>query len=178
MSRYRFIQGEQAAYPITLLCRVLEVARSAYYAWARRGVSARAQADADLAAQIAAAHARSRGTYGTPRVHAALRAAGVRTSRRRVARLMRAGGLIGCRRHRRARTTIADPAHAPAPNLVARDFAASAPDRLWLGDITYVPPREGWLYLAVLLDAHSRRAGSIQGRAARRGRGKRRAAGR
>jgi putative transposase len=157
MSRYRFIQGEQAAYPITLLCRVLDVARSAYYAWARRGVSARARADADLATQIVAAHARSRGTYGTPRVHAALRAAGVRTSRRRVARLMRAGGLVGCHRHRRARTTITDPAHAPAPNLVARDFAAPAPDRLWLGDITYVPTGEDWLYLAVLLDAYSRR---------------------
>ena len=157
MSRYRFIQGEQAAYPITLLCRVLDVARSAYYAWARRGVSARARADADLATQIVAAHARSRGTYGTPRVHAALRAAGVRTSRRRVAHLMRAGGLVGCHRHRRARTTITDPAHAPAPNLVARDFAAPAPDRLWLGDITYVPTGEDWLYLAVLLDAYSRR---------------------
>ncbi len=149
MSRYWFIRKEKAAYPITLLCQVLGVARSAYYAWARRGVSARAQ--------IAAAHARSRGTYGSPRVHAALRAAGVRTSRRRVARLMRAAGLAGCHRRRRTRTTIADPAHAPAPNLVARDFAASAPDRLWLGDITYVPTGEGWLYLAVLLDAHSRR---------------------
>jgi transposase InsO family protein len=157
MSRYRFIQGEKAAYPVTLLCRVLGVARSAYYAWARRGVSARAQADADLAAQVAAAHARSRGTYGAPRVHAALRAAGVRTSRRRVARLMRAGGLAGCRRRRRPRTTVVDPAQAPAANVVARDFAAPAPDRLWLGDITYLPTGEGWLYLAVLLDAYSRR---------------------
>ena len=96
MSRYRFIHEEKATYPVTFLCRVLGVARSAYYAWARRGVSARAQADADLAEQIAAAHARSRGTYGSPRVHAALPAAGVRTSRRRVARLMRAAGLAGC----------------------------------------------------------------------------------
>ncbi len=157
MSRYRFVHEEKATYPVVLLCRVLHVARSAYYAWTRRGVSAHAQADADLAAQIAAAHARSRGTYGTPRVHAALRAAGVHTSRRRVARLMRAGGLAGCRRHRRARTTIVDPARQPATNVVARDFAASAPDRLWLGDITFVPTGEGWLYLAVLLDAHSRR---------------------
>jgi transposase InsO family protein len=92
-----------------------------------------------------------------PRVHAALRAAGIRTSRRRVARLMRAAGLVGCCRRRRVRTTIADPAHAPAPNLVARDFTATAVDRLWLGDITYVPTQEGWLYLAILLDARSRR---------------------
>jgi putative transposase len=157
MSRYRFIQVEQATYPVTLLCRVLGVARSAYYAWARRRVSARAQADAALAAQIAAVHARSRRTYGAPRVHAELRAAGVRCARKRVARLMRTAGLVGCHRRRRVRTTVADPAHTPAPNLVARDFAAPAPDRLWLGDSTYLPTGEGWLYLAILLDAHSRR---------------------
>jgi len=157
MSHYWFIQEEKAAYPIVLLCRVLGVARSAYYAWARREVSAHARADERLGAQIAAAHERSRGTYGAPRIHAELRAAGTRTSRRRVARLMRAAGLAGCHRRRRTRTTVADPAHTPAPNLVARDFAAPAPDRLWLGDITYVATREGWLYLAVLLDAHSRR---------------------
>jgi len=154
---YRFIQAEQATYPIIVLCRALRVARSAYYAWARRGVSARATADAALTRPIAAVHARSRRTYGAPRVHAELRAGGTRCARKRVARLMRTAGLVGCHRRRRARTTVADPAHAPAPNLVARDFAAPAPDRLWIGDITYVPTREGWLYLAVLLDAHSRR---------------------
>jgi putative transposase len=74
-----------------------------------------------------------------------------------VARLMRAAGLVGCHRRRRTRTTVAEPTHVPAPNLVARDFRAAAPNRLWLGDITYVATREGWLYLAVLLDAHSRR---------------------
>jgi transposase InsO family protein len=157
VSRYRFIDAERATYPVAVLCRVLRVSRAGYYAWAGRGASARARADEDLAVQIAAVHARSRATYGTPRVHAALRAAGVRTSRRRVARLMRAAGLAGCRRRRRVRTTVADATHTPAPNLVARDFTAPAVDRLWLGDITYVPTREGWLYLAVLLDAHSRR---------------------
>jgi putative transposase len=157
MSRYRFIHAERASYPVAVLCRVLRVARSAYYAWARRGGSARAQADADLSTRIAAVHARSRRTYGAPRVHADLRAAGVRCARKRVARLMRAAGLVGCHRRRRVRTTVADPAHTPAPNLVARDFTAPAPDRLWLGDITYLPTGEGWLYLAVLLDAHSRR---------------------
>jgi transposase InsO family protein len=157
MSRYRFIHAERATYPVALLCRVLRVSRAGYYAWAGRGASARAQTDAALTAQIKEAHARSRGTYGVPRIHASLRAAGVRSSRRRVARLMRAAGLAGCCRRRRVRTTIADPAQVPAPNLVARDFTATAIDRLWLGDITYVPTHEGWLYLAVLLDAHSRR---------------------
>ncbi len=157
MSHYRFIHAERATYPIVILCRVLRVARSTYYAWARRGVSARAQADADLLAQIAAAHARSRRTYGAPRIHAELRATGVRCARKRVARLMRAAGLVGCHRRRRTRTTVTDPAHAPAPNLVARDFSAPAINRLWLGDITYVATAEGWLYLAVLVDAYSRR---------------------
>jgi len=157
VNHYRFIHAERATYPIIVLCRVLRVARSAYYAWARRGVSARAQADEVLATQIAAAHARSRRTYGAPRIHAELRAQGTRCARKRVARLMRAAGLVGCHRRRRTRTTVTEPTHVPAPNLVARDFTASAPDRLWLGDITYVPTHEGWLYLAVLLDAHSRR---------------------
>jgi putative transposase len=157
VSRYRLIRAERATYPVAVLCRALRVSRAGYYAWAGRGASARAQADADLTTQISAVHARSRRTYGAPRIHAALRAAGTRTSRRRVARLMRAGGLVGCHRRRRVRTTVADPARAPAPNLVARDFTAAAPERLWVGDITFVPTGEGWLYLAVLLDAHSRR---------------------
>ncbi len=157
MSRYRSSHAERATYPIIVLCHVLGVARSAYYAWARRGVSARAQADEVLATQIAVVHARSRRTYGAPRVHAELRADGVRCARKRVARLMRAAGLAGCHRRHRARTTVANPAHVPAPNLVARNFAAPAPDRLWIGDITYVPTGEGWLYLAVLVDVYSRR---------------------
>jgi len=157
VNHYRFIRAERATYPITLLCRVLHVARSAYYAWARRGVSARAIADEALAQQVAAVHARSRRTYGSPRIHAELRAGGVRCARKRVARLMRTAGLVGCHRRRRARTTVAEPTHTPAPNLVARDFRATAPDRLWIGDITYIATAEGWLYLAVLLDVHSRR---------------------
>ncbi len=157
MSRYRFIRAERATYPVVILCRVLHVARSAYYAWARRGVSARATADAALAQQIAAIHARSRRTYGAPRIHAELRAGGVRCARKRVARLMRTADLVGCHRRRRARTTVVEPTHTPAPNLVARDFRATAPDRLWVGASTYVATHEGWRYLAVLLDVHSRR---------------------
>jgi len=140
-----------------MLCRVLRVARSGSYAWARRTVAARATADKALTEQIALIHERSRHTYRTPRVHAALRASGVRCGSRRVARLMRAAGLAGRHRRRRVRTTVPDPARVPAPNLVARDFTASMPDRLWCGDITYIATWEGWLYLAVLLDAHSRR---------------------
>ena len=157
MSRYRLVQEEQAGFPVVTLCRVLRVARSAYYAWARRGVSARATADVALTKQIAAAHARSRRTSGAPRIHAALRAAGVRCARKRVARLMHAAGLVGCHRRRRTRTTVADPTHTPAPDLVARDFRATAPDRLWVGDSTYVATAEGWLSLAVLVDVYSRR---------------------
>jgi transposase InsO family protein len=115
---------------------VLVVARSAYDAWARRGVSARATADATLTAQIAAIYARSRRTYGVPRVHAALRAQGTRCARKRAARLMRAAGLVGRRRRQRVRTTVADPTQVPAPNLVARDCTAPTRHRLWLGDST------------------------------------------
>jgi len=157
VSRYRFIHAERASYPVTLLCRVLGVVRSAYDAWARHKVSARATADEALAAQIAAAHARSRRTHGAPRIHAELRAGGVRCARKRVARLLRTMSLVGCYRRRRTRTTVADPNRAPALNLVARDFTAAAPDRLWIGDSTFVPTREGWRYLAVLLDVYSRR---------------------
>jgi len=157
VSRYRSSQAEQATYPVTLLCRVLGVARSGYDAWARRGVSARATADRESTTQIAQIHEQSRHTYGAPRIHAALQAGGVRCGSRRVARLMRAAGLVGCHRRRRARTAIADSTAVPAPNLVARDFAAPALNRLWSGDSTYVPTWAGGLYLAVLLDAHSRR---------------------
>lgn len=157
MSHYRFILAEQASYPITVLCRTLGVARSGYYAWLSRPASARQQADLVLTKQIRAIHANSRQTYGSPRVHAALQQQGAGCSRKRVARLMRQAGLVGCRLRRRTRTTRAEPAHQPAPNLVARRFTVAGIDQLWVGDITYVPTWEGWLYLAVLIDACSRR---------------------
>jgi putative transposase len=157
VSRYRFILAEQATYPITLLCRVLGVARSGYYAWLQRGNSARHQADLALTERIRAIHTTSRQTYGSPRVHAALQQQGVCCSRKRVARLMGHAGLVGCRLHRRTRTTRSEPTHQPAPNLVARQFVVEDVDQLWVGDITYIPTWEGWLYLAVLVDACSRR---------------------
>jgi putative transposase len=155
---FRFVAAEKAMYPVSLLCRVLEVSRSGFYAWWRRPPSARAAADAALAGTIAAIHAGSRGTYGVPRVHAELAdARGVRCGRKRVARLMRDAGLVGCHRRRSTRTTRRDETAAPAPDLVQRAFAADAPDRLWVADITYLPTWQGFLYLAVVLDAFSRR---------------------
>lgn len=158
MSCYRFIAAEAAHHPVALSCRVLGVARAGYYAWRARPPSARARADAELTEVIHRLHAESRGTYGSPRIHADLQADGRRHGRKRVARLMRRAGLAGCPRRRpRPRTTIADPAAATAPNLVQRHFDPLAPDHLWLADITYVPTGEGWLYLAAVLDAFSRR---------------------
>ena len=157
MNRYRFIAAEKASYPIAVLCRVLRVARAGYYAWRRRGPSARAQADATITAVLQREHTQSRQTYGAPRLHAALRAQGLSLGRKRVARLMRQAGLRGVTRRRVVpRTTRADPAAVPAPNLLARDFTAQAPDRCWVGDSTYLPTGEGWLYLASLVDVHSR----------------------
>jgi putative transposase len=139
VSRHRSSRAEKASYPVTMVCRVLGVARSGYSAWARCAVSARAAADQTRTAQIARIQEESRRTYGAPRIHAAPRAGGVRCGSRRVARLMRAAGLVGRHRRRRARTTVADPARSAAPNLVARAFAAPALDRLRLGDSTDVP---------------------------------------
>ena len=158
MSRFRFIHTEKATYPVAVLCRALQVSRAGYYAWACRGVSTRARADAALTQQIRTIHDGSRGTYGVPRVHAELHAAGQRVGRQRVARLMRAAALRGCsRRRQRVCTTVTDPTATAAPNLVARTFQASRPNERWVGDITYIPTGEGWLYLATLLDVYSRR---------------------
>jgi len=144
-------------HPIATQCRVLEVSASGYYAWAVRPASARATADAALMEQIRVIHTRSRGTYGERRVHAELAALGVHVGRKRVARLMRALGLAGVSRRKSPRTTIRDREARPAPDLVDRDFSAPGPDRLWVADITYVPTWAGFLYLAVVLDAWSRR---------------------
>ena len=121
--------------------------------WQQHGVSARQQADQVPSEQIGTLHQQSRQPYGSPRVHAALRQTGVRCGRKRVARLIREAGLVGCRRARRTRTTQSDPTHMPVPNLVARTFMVVAPNQMWVGDITYIPTWEGWLYLAVLVDA-------------------------
>ncbi len=142
---------------VARLCRALSVSKSGYYAWLKRAPSARARSDGELLARIREAHARSRRTYGSPRVHAELRAHGTRCSRKRVARLMRAAGLSARGPRRAVRTTDSRHALPVAANLLGRDFTAPAPDRRWAADITYVPTAEGWLYLAVILDLFSRR---------------------
>jgi len=151
------VTAHQAVHHVATMCRVLGVSSSGYYAWRKRPLSAQARADVELTAHIDAIHRASRGTYGAPRVHAELAALGIHVGRKRVARLMRALGVHGVSRRRWPRTTLRDPAHPSAPDLVARDFTAPGPDRLWVADITYIPTGTGFLYLAVVLDAWSRR---------------------
>ncbi len=157
MSRFRFIDAEKAHFPVSLLCKIVGVSKSGYYAWKSRPPSKRSREDAALTERIVEVHRRSRETYGYPRVHAELRALGVHCGRRRVARLMRKAGLRGCMRGRKRRTTRRDPQATPAPDLVKRNFCATSPDRLWTADISYVPTDEGFLHLAFVLDVYSRR---------------------
>jgi putative transposase len=139
------------------MCRVLEISTSGYYAWRNRPPSRRAREDARLQEQIETIHRESRGTYGTPRVYAELAENGVRISRRRVARLMKQAGLEGVSRRRRHRTTRRGNSPQVVPDLVNRDFTADGPNQLWVADITYISTWSGFLYLAVVLDAYSRR---------------------
>ncbi len=139
------------------MCRVLEVSTSGYYAWSSRRPSRRSQQDAVLTKEIERIHEDSYATYGAPRVQAELRDSGVQVSRKRVARLMRQAGLRGVSRRRRPRTTRRDANSIAPPDLVDRDFTASRPNELWVADITFVPTGSGFLYLAVAMDAYSRR---------------------
>lgn len=139
------------------MCRVLGVSPSGYYAWLKRSPSALAERDAALRAQIEQIHRRSRGTYGRPRIYAELKESGERVSPKRVARLMKESSLQGASRRRRVVTTQRDEHTRPAPDLVKRRFTAEGPDQLWVADITHIPTRTGFLYLAVVLDAWSRR---------------------
>lgn len=139
------------------MCRVLEVSTSGYYAWLKRSPSRRAQEDERLTQQIKRIHNGSKGTYGAPRIHAALAQEGVRVGRKRVARLMRVAEIEGVSRRKRYGTTQRQPNARPAPDLVDRNFTVAGPDELWVSDITYVPTWSGWLYLAVVVDAWSRR---------------------
>lgn len=125
--------------------------------WRQRPPSARARADAGLTSRIGAIHQYSRGTYGTPRIHEELLAAGLHVGRKRVARLMNTAGLYGVGRRRRVITTVRDRAAKPASDLVERNFTAAAPNRLWVADISYIPTWAGFLYLVVVLDVFSRR---------------------
>lgn len=151
------MKANQAMYPVRMMCRLLKVSTSGFYAWCARGPSDRYLSDLALKVEIRAIHERSRGTYGMPRVHAELAEDGHRVGRKRVARLMREEGLQGASRRRFVVTTRRRPNARPAPDLVERNFGAQAPNQLWVADITYVPTWAGFIYLAVVLDACSRR---------------------
>ncbi len=156
--RYRFIDAHRRWYSIVALCRNLEVSKAGYYAWRGRRSSPRSLADEQLSTQIVSIHQRSKRRYGSPRVHAELRSKGVRTARKRVARLMKCQGLQG-KKTRRFRVVTTDSQHGypVAPNVLNRQFAPSAPNRAWAADITYFPTKGGWLYLAIVIDLYSRR---------------------
>jgi transposase InsO family protein len=155
--RFCFIEDHRKSYPVRTMCAVLAVSPSGYYAWRDRPDSARAVADRGLEADIRRVHADNRAVYGSPRVHAALRAEGRRVGVNRVARLMRRHGIQGRYKRRAPRTTESNHALPVAPNLLDRQFAAAAPNQVWLADMTYIPTAEGWLYLAVVLDMFARR---------------------
>jgi putative transposase len=160
VSRYRFIAVEKAHHSVVRLCRVLGVAKSAFYAWQKQQLSARARVDEQLTNAIKEIYDASRCTYGAPRVHAELRHRGQRVGRKRVARLMRTAGLVGRTPRRFRRTTIPDPTtqvQVQVQDLVQREFDPTQPNQLWLSDITYIRTWEGWLYLAIVLDAYSRK---------------------
>jgi putative transposase len=157
VSVFRFIAAEKANHSVGLLCRMLGVSRAGFYAWEGRGPSPRARSDAELLARIRQIHADSDGSYGWPRVHAELRQRGVRASRKRVARLMRAAALCGVVKRKRAKTTLRVAGVRPARDLVRRDFNPSAPNQLWVADLSEVRTWEGVLYVAVVLDCFSRR---------------------
>jgi putative transposase len=157
VSAFRLIEAERARHSVPLLCRLLGVSRSGYYAWRNRAPSERSRFDAVLLEKIEMIHRNSRAIYGAPRVHAELRAIGIRCGRKRVARLMRRAKLRGCLRGRRMKTTHRLALRQAAPDLVGRNFASEEPDSLWVADITYVRSGEGFVYLAFILDVCSRR---------------------
>ena len=158
MMRFGVIEDHRGCWPVSLMCRVFRVSMAGYYAWRKRPESRRAVEDRALLDDIRQVHAASGGRYGSPRVHAALRARGKRTGRGRVERLMRRHGVRGLvARPRRVRATDSRHAFPVAPNLLDRKFTATAPNQVWLADLTYIPTGEGWLYMAAIMDLHTRK---------------------
>ena len=156
--KFGFVDEHREVWPVTVMCRVLGLSTSGYYAWRARPESPRAAANRALLGDIARIHAESYGTYGSPRVHAVLRGHGRRIGRSRIERLMRRAGLRGLAAlPRRARTTDSRHDYPIAPNRLARNFNAARPNQVWLADLTYIPTGEGWLYLAAILDMHTRK---------------------
>ena len=155
--RFAFIDSEKAAYPLRLLCRVLQVSKSGYYAWLRRDPSDRAFEDEKLRPKVMEAFERGRGTYGSVRVREELIDQGFEIGRRRVARLMGEMGLVGLPARKFQTTTNSNHANPIAANVLNRDFVATRPNEKWVTDITYIWTAEGWLYVAAVLDLYSRR---------------------
>ena len=155
--RYACIDRSRDHYPVRMMCRLLRVSPSGYYAWRRRPESPRITSDRHLMAEIRRVHQDSNGVYGSPRVHAELIANGVSVGRHKVARLMRLARLRGCPKRRFRVTTQRDPSHLVAKNLLKQDFAADAPNKRWAADITYIPTHQGWTYLATVMDLYARR---------------------
>jgi transposase InsO family protein len=158
--KYASIARHRSEFPVRLMCRVLAVSPAGFYAAQRRGPSPRVQRDQALRLKVRAVHARSRRRYGAPRVHAELRAQGEAVAKKRVARLMREEGLVGRRPRRWVRTTDSAHAQPVASNVLDRRFGVDqvpGPDRVWVSDLTYIPTREGWLFLAIVLELASRR---------------------
>jgi len=154
--RFSFVHAEKASFPIATLCRLFEVSRQGYYAYANRPPSARVVAEAELCEAIRQVFATSGETYGSPRVLRELRGLGIRTSKRRVERAMRGMGLRPPAPRKRVTTTVRDATHPVAPNELARDFTATRPNERWVTDITYVWTDQGWAYVAIILDLFSR----------------------
>lgn len=155
--KYACIDRRRDRYPVRLMCRLLDVSASGFYAWRTRPESPRAQQDRELMPKIRQIFEDSKGVYGSPRVHAELSAEGIQVGRNRIARLMRLERLRGCPKRRFRVTTQRDPAHPVAKNLLKQDFKAEAPNQRWASDITYISTKQGWLYLAVVMDLFSRR---------------------
>ena len=155
--KFARIAAEKAAWPVALQCEVLGVSRSGYYAWCARPSSLHETMDAELLVEIDAAHQAGRKMYGSPRVHEELRARGRRIGRKRVARLMRENGISAKKKRRFRRTTDSNHTDPIARNLLGRNFTVAMPNTRWVTDVTYVWTREGWLYLAAILDLFSRR---------------------
>lgn len=155
--RFAFVLAEKAVWPVSVMCEILCVSRSGYYAWRDRPASAHAREDAKLLVEIKAAHEAGRGYYGSPRVHHALRNDGTRVSRKRVSRLMKDEGIAGKRRRKFCKTTDSKHPSPIAPNVLNREFTVELPNTAWVTDVTYVPTQQGWLYLAAILDLFSRR---------------------
>jgi putative transposase len=155
--RFQFIEDHRDQFPVSRMCKVLDVSRSGYYAWRRRPPSEREMANQGLYKKVKAVYDRNHGTYGSPRIYRALKRQEVPCSENRVARLMRLHGLQARQTKTYQTTTQRNRSDAVAPNVLQRDFGAERPNGKWLADITYIPTEEGWLYLAATLDLYSRR---------------------